>query len=62
MILTAEENEEVVGILQQKELDLRTEIRNLDPLDGAEMVAKWALELDARAARIRELWKIMQLS
>lgn len=60
MTLTTDEQKEVVGILQQKELDLHTEVRELDPLHGPRMVAHWTEELEGRATRIRELWNKME--
>ncbi len=63
MILTPEENEEVVGILQQNELDIREEIASPDlKYHGDRMRIKWTEEMEVKAARLRELWKKMQLS
>jgi hypothetical protein len=67
MALTTDEEKEVVGILQQKEVDLRDEVRELDPsisgkIHGPRMVAKWTEELETKAARVRELWTKMERS
>ncbi len=53
MALTTAERLEVVGILQQKEIDLREEVLKL-------MVEKWTEELETRAARVRKLWNKME--
>ncbi len=60
MALTTAERLEVVGILQQKEIDLREEVLKLDPLHGLDMVEKWTEELETRAARVRKLWNKME--
>lgn len=58
--ITPSELKEVAGILQQKELDLRTEIRNIGPLRPHSTAFRRTLELETKATRVRELWEKLE--
>ena len=64
MALNTDEQKEVVGILQQVEVDHREMAQKFrtkpDAKDHPELTAGWVADIEGRAARVRELWTKME--